>query len=394
MAVRQNLRDLPRALTPTAILAGLVAVLVAFTGPLVLVIQAADAAKLDHATLSSWILALTVGSGVLTLPLCLWYRQPIVIAWSIAGSALLVTGLQRYSLPEAVGAYLLAGIAAAVLGWSGLFGRLLAIVPTPIVLGMLAGVLLRFGVGLFTALPSRPLLVLAMGAAYFTLRAARFKAPTVGALALGLIVAGITGELRVGDLRLEIATPVWIWPVWSPSVMLGLGVPLFVLAIASQDAPGVAVLRAAGYQPVVNGPVALTGLGSIATAPLGGHGLNLAALMAAIASSPEAHPNRDLRYGAGVASGLWFILFGLFGATAAVLFSAVPRELVAAVAGLAMLPALMSSLTGAVGAEQHREGGVLALLLAAADVTLLGIGAPFWALVLGVAASRLFKPAA
>lgn len=173
-----------------------------------------------------------------------------------------------------------------------------------------------------------------------------------GALAVGLMVAALSGELSVRDLRLELATPVWVWPVWSASAALGLGVPL------------------------------------------GGHGLNLAALMAAIASSPEAHPDRDLRYGAGVAAGLWFILFGLFGATAAVLFGAVPRELVAGVAGLAMLPALVSSLAGTLGDEQHREGGVLALLLAASDVTLLGIGAPFWALVLRVAVGRLFRPSA
>ncbi len=389
--LRRNLHDLPGTLTPAAWLAGLVAVLIAYTGPLVLVFQAAQNAGLDRATLASWIGALTVGSGLTTLPLCLWYRQPIVVAWSVAGSALLVGGLAHYPFPAAVGAYLAAGLAVALLGWSGLVRRLLALVPGPVVLGMLAGVLLRFGIGLFAALPQRPLLVVVMLVTFLALQRLAFRAPTVGALAAGLLIAALTRDLHLHGLTLELARPRWVWPAFSVDALLGLGLPLFVLAVASQDAPGIAVLRAAGYDPPVDGAVLVTGVGSVLTAPLGGHGLNLAALMGAICAGPEADPDPDRRYGAGVAAALWFLLFGAFGATAATLFARFPPALVAAVAGLAMTPALLSSLTGALAEPDERTGALFALLLTAADIRLLGIGAPFWGLALGALTSRLLR---
>ena len=165
--------------------------------------------------------------------------------------------------------------------------------------------------------------------------------------------------------------------------------PLFVLAVASQDAPGIAVLQAAGYDPPVDGPVLVTGVASVLTAPFGGHGLNLAALMGAIGAGPEAHPDPDRRYGAGVAAALWFHLFGACGATAAALFAQLPPALVAAIAGLAMTPALLSSVSGAPADPGERTGALFSLLVTAADIRLLGIGAPFWGLVIGVVANRL-----
>ncbi len=393
VSLRRNLRDLPGTLTPAAWVAGFVAVLIAYTGPLVLVFQAAGNAGMGREQLASWIWALTVGSGLCSLVLCLWYRQPIVVAWSVAGSALLVTNLAHYSLPEAVGAYLLAGLAAAILGWSGLFRRMLAVVPTPIVLGMLAGVLLRFGINLFTALPERPVIVVTMLAAFLLLRRLAFRAPTVGALAAGLVIAAFSGDLHFQAVRVELAVPQWIWPQFNPAVILSLGLPLFVLAIASQDAPGLAVLKSAGYAAPVDGPLIVTGLASVLTAPFGGHGLNLAALMAAICAGPEAAPDMERRYGAGVAAAFWFILFGSFGATAVTLFSGLPKALLAAVAGLAMAGAILSSLAGAMADVRHRDGALFALLLTASDITLLGIGAPFWGLMAGVVVSRILQPA-
>ncbi len=182
--------------------------------------------------------------------------------------------------------------------------------PKPVVLGMVAGVLLRFGTGLFAALPQRPLIVVAMLAAFLLLQRLGFRAPTVGALAVGLLVAALTRDLHLGELTLEVARPHWVWPALTVRALLGLALPLFVLAVASQDAPGLAVLRAAGYDPPVDGPVLATGVVSLLTAPSGGHGLNLAALMGAICAGPEAGPDPDHRYGGGVAAALWFIRFG------------------------------------------------------------------------------------
>lgn len=387
--VWRNIRDAPRALTPAAWLAGLVAVLVAYAGPLVLVFQAGQNAGLSEDQIGSWMWALTVGSGITTLVLSVWYRQPIVVAWSIAGSALLVTALSPYTLEQAVGAYLVAGLAGAVIGATGLFRRLLALVPTPIVMAMLAGVLFRFGVGIFQAVPERPALVLGMIAVFLLLRRAGFTAPTVGALAAGLAIAVLNGGLTLADIGLEPTGPVWTSPEFTLSAVLGLALPLFVLAAASQNAPGIAVIRAAGYDAPVDGPVLVTGIASVLTAPFGGHGLNLAALMGAICTSPEAHPDPDRRYAAGVAAGLWFIGFGIFGATTVALLATLPPQLVAALAGLAMLPALTSSLTAAICSPGHREGALVALLLAASNTTVLGVGSPFWSLVLGVAVYRM-----
>lgn len=388
----QALRDLPGTLTPAAWLAGLVAVMMAYTGPMVLVFQAARNAGLSQPQLASWIGALAIGSGLVSLMVCLWYRQPIVIAWSVAGSALLVSDLARYGFAEAIGAYVLAGVAMTMLGLSGLFRRALALVPGAVVMGMLAGVLLRFGVGLFAALPGSPVLVVTALAVFLFLQRAGARTPTIGALVAGLAVAALNGELQLAGVRPELVTPVWIWPEFSLRAALGLALPLFVLAVASQNAPGIAVLRASGYDPPVDGPISLTGVASILTAPLGGHGLNLAALMAAICASPEIHPDLQQRYGAGVTAALWFILFGLFGATAAALFAGFPTALIAVVAGLAMAAPIRSALTAAMAEPTHREGALFALLLSAADITLLGIGAPFWGLLLGVVVARLAQP--
>ncbi|MDP9460296.1 MAG: benzoate/H(+) symporter BenE family transporter [Actinomycetota bacterium] len=387
--VWRNLLDAPRALIFPAWLAGLVAVLVAYAGPLVLVFQAGQNAGLTDDQVASWVWALTVGSGITTLVLSVWYRQPIVVAWSIAGSALLVTALSPYTLQQAVGAYLVAGLAGAVIGATGLFRRLLALVPTPIVMAMLAGVLFRFGVGIFQAVPERPALVLGMIVAFLVLRRAGFSAPTVGALAAGLAVAVLNGGLTLADVELEPTVPVWTSPELSLSAVLGLALPLFVLAAASQNAPGIAVIRAAGYDAPIDGPVLVTGIASLLTAPFGGHGLNLAALMGAICTSPEAHPDPDRRYAAGIAAGLCFVGFGIFGATTVALLATLPPQLVAALAGLAMLPALASSLTAAVESPGHREGALVALLLAASETTILGVGSPFWALLLGVGVHRM-----
>ncbi len=388
---KRNLRELPGTLTFTAWLAGLVAVLIAYSSALVIVFQAANNAGLDRAHLSSWIWALTVGSGATSILLCLWYRQPIVIAWSIAGSALLVNSLGRYPLEQAVGAYLVAGVAVAALGWLGLFRRMLALVPPPIAMGMLAGVLLHFGTNLFVALPQQPVLVLVMLVVFFLLRRQKSRIPIVGALVAGVIVAFFSGELHFQELSLELAVPVWVTPEFNFNAIIGLSLPLFVLAITSQDAPGLAVMQAAGYKTPIDGPIAFTGLTSILTAPFGGHGLNLAAIMSVICTSPEAHPDPDKRYGAGITAGIWFMVLGSFGATAVALFAGFPKALIAALAGLAMFGSIISSLTAAVIAPEERDAAVLAVLITASDITLLGIGAPFWGLVGGVLTSRFLK---
>jgi benzoate membrane transport protein len=287
-----------------------------------------------------------------------------------------------------VGAYLVAGLAATALGLSGGFGRVLALVPAPVVSGMLAGILVKFGLGLFKALGERTLLVGAMVLAFLLLRRFAFRAPTVGALLAGLAVAFARHEVHFGEVQLALAVPVWTWPAFSLGAILGLGLPLFVLAMVSQNAPGIAIVRAAGYDAPIDVPTTVTGILSLLTAPFGGHGINLAVLTAAIVTGPEAHPDPDRRYAAGVATGCWYLLTGLFGATAVGIFAGLPKDLIAAVAGLALLGATATALTGAMREPAEREGALIAFLVTAADLTFLGIGAPFWGLLLGALAQR------
>lgn len=387
----RNLRDLPSSLAVSAIVAALVAVLVGYTGPLLIVVQAAENAGLDRAQLSSWIWAITVGSGVSALIMSLRYRQPLLAAWPAAGVALLATTLSQYSYAEAIGAYLVAAVGLIALGWSGLFGRVIDRVPRSVIAGMLAGVLVRFGLGVFRALADAQVLVGAMILTYLLLRRFNVRAPSIGTLGVGLAVAALGGQLQLEQFAPALTIPVWHWPVFTLRAVLGLSLPLFVLANVSQNAPGLAVLRSYGYQTNPNGPILITGIISLLTAPFGGSGLALAAITAALCVSPEAHPDPDRRYVAGVAYGLWYILFGSFGATAVTLFAGLPRELIAAVAGLALTGALITALTNAMAEPKEREGALLAFLCTAADITLLGIGAPFWGLVVGGAANLLLR---
>jgi benzoate membrane transport protein len=387
----RNLRDLPGSLTFSAVVAALVAVLVGYTGPLLIVVQAAENAGLDRGQLSSWIWALTVGSGVSALVMSLRYRQPLLAAWPVAGVALLATTLPQYNYAEAIGAYLVAAVGLIALGWSGFFGRVMDRVPRPVIAGMLAGVLVRFGLGVFRALADAQVLVGAMILTYLLLRRLNVRAPTIGTLGVGLVVAGLGGQLQFEHFAPALTVPVWQWPVFTFRSVLGLSLPLFMLANVSQNAPGLAVLRSFGYKTEPDGPILITGVVSLLTAPFGGSGLSLAAITAALCVSPEAHPDPDRRYAAGVAYGFWYILFGLFGATAVTLFAGMPRELIAAVAGLALTGALITALTNAMAEPKEREGALLAFLCTAADITLLGIGAPFWGLVLGVAANLLLQ---
>ena len=385
----QNLRDLPRSLTLSAVISALVAVLVGYSGPLLIVVQAADAAHLDRAHLSSWIWAITLGCGVSALLLSLWYRQPILVAWPTAGVALLVSSLPQYAYAEAIGAYLVASLALVILGFSGLFGRVMERIPKSIIAGMMGGVLLKFGIGLFKALGTAPLLVSLMIFTYLLLRRLKFRAPSIGTLLIGLLVAALSRQLHFDHFALAMTTPIFTWPRFTLPAILGLSLPLFVLANASQNAPGLAVLRAFGYNTNVNGTIIVTGLVSLLTAPFGSHGLALAAITAAICVSPEAQPDASRRYAAGVAYGFWYILFGSFGATAIALFAGLPKELIGALAGLALTGAIITAFTNAMAEPNEREGALLAFLLTASDVTLLGIGAPFWGLIVGVAANYL-----
>ncbi|MDP9487478.1 MAG: benzoate/H(+) symporter BenE family transporter [Actinomycetota bacterium] len=390
--VGYNLRDTVRHTGVSTLGAGFVAFLLGATGPALLVYQAATNAGYPSGVIDSWFFAIYVGGGLLSLLLAYLYREPICGAFPIAGSALLVTVLAEYSLSEAVGAFLLSGVLVALLGLSGLFDSAMERIPNEVIMGALAGILLHFGVEVFAALPGQPLLVGAMVAAYLV--AFRFLPalpPALLALVVGLVVAGVGGQFDVGDVRLSLSQPVLVWPSFDLAALFSIALPLTLLAVATQNAPGVGILWANGYRPPVNAITIFSGLGSILTAPLAGNGLNIAAPMTAVCAGPEAHPDPENRYLATVAQGVFFIAFGLVGATAVSLIRALPPALILSLAGLALLPVILQALRLSVGGTRHTVAAGIALFVGASNLTILGINSAFWAIVVGVALARFLR---
>lgn len=387
----QAVRDLPGALILPAWAAGLLIVIVGFTGSLVLTVPAAQAAGLTPAQLSSWVWAIAVGSGVATLTLALVYRQPVLTAWSTPGLALLGTSLASYRLSEAVGAYIVVGLAIVLLGLSGLFDRAVRFIPQPVALAVLGGLLLKYGVALFTGIAGAPLIVLAIIATFLALRKANLRVPIAGALLAGFLAAWATGQMKLGPIELALAMPVFVWPEFTPGALFGLALPLLVLALASQNLPGFAVMRAAGYDPPVNGALVVTGLLSVLLAPMLNHGLTMAAITAAIGNAPDAHPDPTKRYGAAVVAGALKLLLGLFGVAIVSLLTALPQPVVTAVAGLALSGTIAQCLAGGFGDPEYRDASLWALLVTASDVHLLGIGSAFWGFLAGALIHALLR---
>ncbi|AUG78490.1 benzoate transporter [Kitasatospora sp. MMS16-BH015] len=387
-AYRHSLR---RDVSVPALLAGLVCIAVGFSGPLVVVLAGAAAGHLDAAHTASWIWAVSMGCGLTSLLLSWRTRQPVITAWSTPGAALLVTGLATYPYREAVGAYLLCGVAVTVFGATGLFGRLIRAIPAGIVNAMLAGILFEFGVGIFGALPGAPALVLGSFAAFLVAKRLlpRYAVPLALLAGAGLAAATVGLPLHLGGGGL--VHPVLTAPAFSWSATVGLALPLTIAALASQDAAGLGIMRASGYQPDDRLLVTGTGAVSILLAPFGSPGVNLAAITAAICTSPESHPDLRRRYVAGMSTGLLYLLVGSFGGLLVSLFTGLPPALIAVVAGVALLGALQNSLTTALADPADRDGAMVTFLATASGLTLHGIGSAFWGLVLGLATHALTK---
>lgn len=375
----------------SAIIAGLIAVIISYAGPLLIVFQAANAAHLDSAMLSSWIWAISIGSGVTGIILSLRYRTPVITAWSTPGAALLVASLPGVPYPEAVGAFMFSALVITLLGWSGLFEKIMQHIPKPIAAAMLAGILFRFGVEVFTSLQHRSALVTAMLIAYLIFKRITPRYAIPGVLLIGAGLAAASGQIAFDSVHASLALPVLVWPQFSVSTIISVGIPLCIVTMSGQYVPGLAVLRSAGYPVPAKPLVTLTGLGSILLAPFGSHGFNLAAITAAICTGREAHEDAGKRYIAGVACGVFYIVVGAFGATLAALFSALPKELIATIAGLALFGAIISGLTTAMADDKQRESALITFLVTASNVTLLGLGAAFWGLVLGISANLVLN---
>ncbi len=376
---------------PPAITAGFVAVLVGYTGSAVIVFQAAQAAGASSAQVVSWMMVLGLGMGVLSIGLSLYYRMPIIVAWSTPGAALLATSLEGVSLAEAIGAFLFSGALITLVGVTGWFARIMERIPLSLAAAMLAGILFQFGVEVFLSMQNQFVLVSTMFAVYLVSKRRLPRYAILLVLVIGLALCAWLGLLDFSGFSFHVGSLVYVAPEFSPAVLIGVGIPLFVVTMASQNIPGIAVLRASGYQPPVSPIIGWTGVSTLLLAPFGGFAINLAAITAAICAGPEAHEDPARRYIAGVANGVAYLVVGLFGAAVAGLFAAFPQEFVLSLAGLALLGTIAASLHGAVADDDSREAAVITFVVTASGASLLGIGAAFWGLVAGAIALLVFK---
>lgn len=371
--------------------AGFIAVLVGFTSSVVIIIQAAQSAGADQAVVSSWIWALGLGMGLTSAGLSFYYREPVLTAWSTPGAALLVTSLAGHSLGEATGAFLFSGVLIVLSGWTGWFERLLHHIPKALAAAMLAGVLLEFGLHAFTALQDRLPLVALMFATYLIARRHWPRYAILLVLVVGTAYAALSGSLHWQALHLALAKPVFTAPVFSLSALISVGLPLFIVTMTSQNVPGLAVLRANGFQTPLSPLLTVTGVATLILAPFGGFALNLAAITAAICMGEEAGAERRSRYLAAVSAGVLYVLIGLFGATVVSLFAAFPQAFVVAIAGFALLGTIGNSLHTALDDANEREPALITFLVTASGLTLFGVGSAFWGLVAGVAARFILR---
>ncbi len=370
-------------LSLTAVVAGFVAVLVGFTSSVVIVFQAAAALGATPAQTTSWVWALGLGMGITSLGLSLRYRMPVLTAWSTPGAALLVTAGAGVGMAEAVGAFIVCAGLITLAGATGVFSRVMDRIPQPLAAALLAGVLARFALDAFSALQREFALVFVMFLAYLLGRRLWPRYAVPGVLLAGVGVAAVQGQLHLGAVQWQWAHPVFTAPVFSLAATVGIALPLFVVTMASQNLPGVAAQRAAGFDVPVSPVIATTGVATLLLAPFGAYALNLAAITAAICMGREAHADPARRWVAAAAAGVFYTVLGLLGGAVVGLIAAFPAPLVLAVAGFALLGTIGNGLATAMRDDSAREAALVTFLVTASGLSLAGVGAAFWGVVAG-----------
>ena len=378
--------SLGRFFVPAHISAGFIAPLVGYTSSAAIIFQAANITGANDAMITSWFWALGLGMGLSTIGLSLFFKQPILTAWSTPGAAILVTSLAGVPMAEAIGAFLLCSVLLTLVGLSGWFDRLMAFMPQSIAAAMLAGVLLPFAMHMIMSLESQLVLVLMMIMTFFISRVFWPKLAIMVTFLMGIMIAGVQNLIVWQSLSLHISSPTWTTPEWSLSAAIGVAIPLFIVTMASQNLPGIVVLRSHGYDAPAAPLITWTGITGLIMAPFGGFAFNLSAIMAAICMGKDVDADPQQRYRSAVWAGLFIVATGIFADSLTGLFNSLPQALVVSIAGLALLGTISSSLSAALVQESERIPAMITLITTASGVALWGIGSAFWGLVLGVLA--------
>lgn len=371
----------------------LVAALVGYGSTIALVLSAAAAVGATAEQTASWVLAICLAKAAGSALLSVWARVPVVLAWSTPGAAL-IAATSGISMAEAVGAFVLASVLVALTGLIRPLGRLVAMIPDGIAAGMLAGVLLPFclkGAGAAQALPA---IIFPMVAVFLLVRLKNPAMAVLAALATGLALAFLTGAASLTEFRLPAPVLTFIPPAFRPDVLLGLGVPLYLVTMASQNLPGFATLRAAGYEPPVRPALVTTGALSAVSGLFGAHTISMAAITAAICLGEDTHPDRSQRWKVGLFYAGFWVCLGLLGPLILTALAALPPALMVALVALALLGPLTGALTGAFLPADSRFAATVTLAVTASGVAAFGIGAAFWGLIAGLAVFGLERAAA
>jgi len=366
-----------------AIVAGFLAVLVSYSGPLAILFQAGASAGISDQMMTSWVWAISMGAAISGIILSIWLKAPVVTAWSAPGTALLVALFPELSLNEAVGAYITAAVIIFIIGVSGTFDTFVRAIPKGIAAGMMAGILFQFGVGAFTAIETTPALAIGMLLSYVVFRRLFPKYTLILLLIAGVILAVVLEGASLSGVRWSIAVPQFIEPEWNLGSTLSLAIPLVLVSLTGQFLPGMAILQGAGYSVRAKPIIGVTSLVSLPMAFFGGITTVVAAITAAICTGKDAHEDPSRRYVAGVFNGVFYLVGGLFAGTIVSLFTSLPAAFVAVLAGLALLGAIAGNLFAALEDASHREASLITFIVTASGMSVFGLSSAFWGVVIG-----------
>ena len=380
------IQDLKQDWSLSASVAGFLAVLIAYAGPLVIFFQAAQAAQVSEAMMASWIWGISIGTAIPGIYLSIKYKAPIVTAWSAPGTVLLVTLFPQMSINEAVAAYIISAIVIFMVGATGCFDKVLQWIPNSIAAGMMAGILFQFGLGLFVATDTMPFIIFSMLGCYLLAKRLSPRYTMIWVLLCGVTLSLLLGKMNPVDINFTMTIPVLIWPEWSWHSTFNLAIPLILVSLSGQFLPGMAILNLSGYDTPAKPIVMATSIASLAVACVGGITITLAAITAALCTGKDAHELKEKRYIAGVANGIFYLLGGLFASSIVLVFSLLPKELIAALAGLALIGAISANITIAMKDDGQRESALITFLATASGMQFLGLSSVFWGICIGMIA--------
>ncbi|KAF1020754.1 MAG: Inner membrane protein YdcO [Acinetobacter bereziniae] len=386
------LKTLKQDWSISATVAGFLAVLISYAGPMIIFFQAAQQANVSSSIMASWIWGSSIGAAIAGIILSIKFKTPIITAWSAPGTALLVALFPHISLNEVVAAYITSAVIIFLIGITGSFDKLLKWIPQGLAAGMMAGILFQFGLGLFKATDHMPYLVFGMLICFLLAKRYSPRYAIIWVLIAGVVLSFSLGQIKPVEMDFSLAIPHMIYPEWTWSSTLNLAIPLTIVSLTGQFLPGMAILKLSGYQTPAKPILTVASITSIVVAFTGGITIVLAAITAALCTGKDAHELKEKRYIAGIANGIFYILGGLFAGSLVMLFSILPKELIAALAGLALLGAIATNMSVAMKDDSQRDAALITFLATVSGMHFLGFSSVFWGICIGMISHLLLTP--